>query len=118
AIELIAAAAPKRDYYYVSPLGRRLFRFALGPAALAFVGAGTKDDVLIARRLIAEHGARWPAAWLRLRGQPEWAAYLDGLHQPITKVPPAAITSYRNGHYAGRHGHEDDETHALRRGRT
>ena len=99
-IELIAAAAPKRDYYYVSLLGRRLFRFALGPAALAFVGAGTKEDVLTARRLIAEHGARWPAAWLRLRGQPEWADYLDGLRQPITKVPPAAITSYRNGHYA------------------
>jgi type IV secretory pathway VirB4 component len=49
-IDIIAEAAPKRDYYYVSPLGRRLFQFALGPAALAFVGAGSKDDVLTARR--------------------------------------------------------------------
>jgi type IV secretion system protein VirB4 len=99
-IELIAAAAPKRDYYYVSPLGRRLFRFALGPAALAFVGAGTKDDVLTARRLMAEHGEGWPAAWLRLRGQPEWAAYLDGLRQPITNVVVGTPPYQRNGHYA------------------
>jgi type IV secretion/conjugal transfer VirB4 family ATPase len=77
-IEIIASAAPKRDYYYASPLGRRLFQFALGPAALAFVGAGSKDDVLTAKRLIAEHGERWPAAWLRARGLSEWADYLTG----------------------------------------
>lgn len=40
-IDIIAEAAPKRDYYYVSPLGRRLFQFALGPAALAFIGVGS-----------------------------------------------------------------------------
>jgi type IV secretory pathway VirB4 component len=56
-IDIIAEAAPKRDYYYASPLGRRLFQFALGPAALAFIGAGAKDDVFAARRLIAEHVA-------------------------------------------------------------
>ena len=55
-IDIIAEATPKRDYYYVSPLGRRLFQFALGPAALAFIGAGSKEDVLAARRMIAEHG--------------------------------------------------------------
>jgi type IV secretion system protein VirB4 len=75
-IDLIAEAAPKRDYYYVSPLGRRLFQFALGPAALAFVGAGSKDDVLTARRMIAEHGEQWRAEWLRARGLGEWADYL------------------------------------------
>ncbi len=77
-IDIIAEAAPKRDYYYVSPLGRRLFQFALGPAALAFIGAGSKDDVLAARRMIAEHGERWPVEWLRARGFGEWADYLDG----------------------------------------
>jgi type IV secretion system protein TrbE len=30
-IDIVAEATPKRDYYYVSPLGRRLFQFALGP---------------------------------------------------------------------------------------
>ena len=75
-IDIIAEAAPKRDYYYVSPLGRRLFQFALGPAALAFIGAGSKEDVLAARRMIAEHGERWPVEWLRSRGLTEWADYL------------------------------------------
>ena len=51
-IDIIAEAIPKRHYYYVSPLGRRLFQFSLGPAALAFIGAGSKDDVLAARRMI------------------------------------------------------------------
>ena len=77
-IDIIAGAAPKRDYYYVSPLGRRLFQFALAPAALAFIGAGSKEDVLVARRMIAEFGDRWPAEWLRARGFGEWGDYLDG----------------------------------------
>ena len=75
-IDLIAEAAPKRDYYYVSPLGRRLFQFTLGPAALAFVGAGSKDDVLSARRMIGEHGEHWRVEWLRAHGLTEWADYL------------------------------------------
>ncbi|NTF13939.1 conjugal transfer protein TrbE, partial [Agrobacterium tumefaciens] len=38
-IELVATAIPKREYYVVSPEGRRLFNMALGPIALSFVGA-------------------------------------------------------------------------------
>lgn len=38
-IELIATAQRKRDYYYASPLGRRVFDLALGPVALAFCAA-------------------------------------------------------------------------------
>ncbi len=41
-IDILAEATPKRDYYYVSPLGRRLFQFAVGPAALALSGRGRK----------------------------------------------------------------------------
>ena len=99
-IDIIAEAAPKRDYYYVSPLGRRLFQFALGPAALAFVGAGSKEDVLTARRLIAEHGERWPIAWLHSRGLDEWADYLAG-HFPSGPALADALIArdgYRNGH--------------------
>src|SRR6202034_771951 len=77
-IDIIAEAAPKRDYYYLSPLGRRLFQFALGPAALAFIGAGSKEDVLNARRMIVELGEGWPAEWLRARSLGEWGDYLDG----------------------------------------
>ena len=38
-IELIATAQRKRDYYYASPLGRRVFDLSLGPVALAFCAA-------------------------------------------------------------------------------
>jgi type IV secretion system protein TrbE len=100
-IDLIAEAAPKRDYYYVSPLGKRLFQFTLGPAALAFIGAGSKDDVFTARRLIAEHGERWPIAWFRSRGLGEWADYLAG-HFPAGAVVAETVINvglYPNGEF-------------------
>ncbi|RVT49882.1 hypothetical protein EOK94_30275, partial [Klebsiella pneumoniae] len=43
-IEIVATAQPKRDYYYQSRLGNRLFDLDLGPAALAFSGASTPQD--------------------------------------------------------------------------
>jgi type IV secretion system protein VirB4 len=97
-IDIIAEAAPKCDYYYVSPLGRRLFQFALGPAALAFIGAGSKEDVLVVRRMIAEHGEHWRAQWLRARGLGEWADYLDRFH-PRTETP--AVSHDANGYLTG-----------------
>ena len=98
-IDIIAEAAPKRDYYYVSPLGRRLFQFALGPAALAFIGAGSKEDVLAARRMIAEHGERWRVEWLRARGLGEWADYLDRFYPPSETPARSSIGAdgYLNG---------------------
>jgi type IV secretion system protein VirB4 len=98
-IDIIAEAAPKRDYYYVSPLGRRLFQFALGPAALAFVGAGSKDDVLTARRMIAEHGEHWRVEWLRARGLSEWADYL------ATHFPGPTPVESLIAHHGFRHDH-------------
>jgi type IV secretory pathway VirB4 component len=76
-IQILTDGTPKRDYYYVSPLGRRLFQFGLGQAALAFIGAGSKDDVLMARTMIAEQGELWPAEWLRRKALDEWADYLQ-----------------------------------------
>ena len=99
-IDTLAEATPKRDYYYVSPLGRRLFQFALGPAALAFIGAGSKEDVLAARRMIAEHGERWRVEWLRARGLGEWADYLDRFY-PSTEIPARLIRPSR-GYVNGR----------------
>ncbi len=89
-IDIVADATPKRHYYYVSPLGRRLFQFSLGPAALAFIGAGSKDDVLAARRMIEQHGERWTADWLHARGLHDWAEYLDKLNGRV-ETPADAI---------------------------
>ncbi|MBN2823903.1 MAG: conjugal transfer protein TrbE, partial [Campylobacterales bacterium] len=44
-IEIIATALQKREYYYTSPYGTRLFNLALGPIALAFVAASSKTDI-------------------------------------------------------------------------
>ncbi|MBO0132108.1 conjugal transfer protein TrbE [Agrobacterium burrii] len=67
-IEIVATAIPKREYYVVSPEGRRLFNMALGPVALSFVGATGKEDLKQIRNLHSEHGAAWPCPWLQQRG--------------------------------------------------
>lgn len=63
----------KRDYYYKSPLGRRVFSFGFGPVALSFVGASGQKDLRAARDLQAQHGKRWTEHWLRYRGLDNWA---------------------------------------------
>lgn len=101
-IDIIGEAAPKRDYYYESPLGQRLFQFALGPAALAFIAAGTKNDMFEARRLMAEHGEHWRAAWLRQLGLAEWANYLEQSMQPASLGAHAKEIQLNGG---GHHAH-------------
>ncbi len=105
-IDILAEATPKRDYYYVSPLGRRLFQFALGPAVLAFIGAGSKEDVLAARRMIAEHGQRWRVEWLRARGFCEWADYLDCFYT----ATPAPVIHHPDGYLNGHDTHLEGPT--------
>ena len=53
-IHLIAQATPKRDYYYQSPLGCRLFELGLGPIALALSGASSPIDQERINRTLAE----------------------------------------------------------------
>lgn len=67
-IEIVATAIPKREYYVVSPEGRRLFDMALGPLTLSFVGAAGKEDLKRIRTLHSEHGPEWPIHWLQTRG--------------------------------------------------
>ena len=75
-IEILARAAPKRDYYCQSRRGNRLFELGLGPVALAFAAASSKSDQAAITALVAEHGrGGFAAAWLRRRGLP-WAADL------------------------------------------
>lgn len=66
-IEILATAIPKKHYYYVSEQGRRLYDLALGPLALALVGASDKDSIAAIQQLEARHGERWVKAWLRNR---------------------------------------------------
>jgi type IV secretion system protein VirB4 len=80
-IAIIAHAQPKRDYYYQSRLGNRLFDLGLGPIALAFAGTATPEDQRTIDRVLERSGrAGFPEAWLRERGLP-WAAELLSQHQ-------------------------------------
>lgn len=67
-IEILATAVPKRQYYYVSENGRRLYDLALGPLALAFVGASDKESVAAIKSLEAKYGHQWMHEWLANRG--------------------------------------------------
>ena len=67
-IDIIASAVPKRDYYYVSEKGRRLYSLALGPLALAFVGSTDKESIDLIQKLDAIHGEFWVQEWLRIKG--------------------------------------------------
>lgn len=86
-IEIIAQAQPKRDYYYQSPLGQRLFELGLGPIALAFAGASRPEH----QRHIDEigrvsHPGGFGAAWLRHCGL-EWAADLFDIFSKAQEMP-------------------------------
>ncbi len=67
-IEILATAIPKRQYYYMSASGRRLYELALGPLTLAFVGASDKESIAAIKNLRGKHGIQWPDEWLRLKG--------------------------------------------------
>ncbi|WP_426689978.1 conjugal transfer protein TrbE [Rhodanobacter ginsengiterrae] len=75
-IEIVATAEPKRDYYYQSRLGNRLFDLDLGPIALAFAGASMPQDQHAIDRVLLDAGApEFTGAWLRHAGL-DWAADL------------------------------------------
>jgi len=67
-IEIIASAIPKRQYYYLSENGRRLYELALGEFALAFVGASDKDSIAAIKKLKNQWGNEWVKHWLSARG--------------------------------------------------
>jgi type IV secretion system protein VirB4 len=67
-IQILKHAVKKRQYYYTSPEGRRLFELALGPLALAFTAVSSREDVTRVIKLIATEGEGWRSAWLRERG--------------------------------------------------
>lgn len=81
-IEILSYATPKRQYYFTSPNGQRLFDLGLGPVALSFVGASGKEDLTAIRELQRRFGGDWVAEWLWQRGQRHAAGrWLGGVEQ-------------------------------------
>src|SRR3546814_590716 len=84
-IELIAHGQPKRDYYYQSRAGNRLFDLDLGPVALAFAGASTPADPRSLDRVLEDAGVPgFAGAWLRQCGL-GWAADLLSGFPPLLR---------------------------------
>ncbi|EJF76258.1 transporter [Bartonella alsatica] len=67
-IQIIKTAKKKRQYYYKSILGRRLFELGLGDLALSFVAISSKEDLAEVKKLINENTQNWPLKWLKMRG--------------------------------------------------
>ena len=79
-VQLIAHAAPKRDYYFQSRAGNRVFDLGLGPIALSICGASSVADLEAASRI--HDNSVFPDfanEWL-VRRELEWAADLLTTH--------------------------------------
>lgn len=86
-IEIVAQAQPKRDYYYQSRLGNRVFDLGLGPVTLAFAGAARPEDQRAIDAISASvPSADFAAAWLRHCGL-DWAADLIPSYPSVPPVP-------------------------------
>ncbi|MEE9321388.1 MAG: conjugal transfer protein TrbE [Granulosicoccus sp.] len=66
-IDNLARAIPKRQYYYRSVLGSRLFELNLRPKTLAFVGANSKEDIAKARAMMRDYPTDWKERWIEQR---------------------------------------------------
>ena len=82
-VGIVGRARRKRDYYFSSPQGSRLFSLGLGPAALTFLGSAPgksmQETLREADELAGHYGDAWPAELLRRRGLSRWADALGGL---------------------------------------
>jgi len=73
-IAILSKAQKKRDYYYRSAKGRRLFQLGLGPATLAFVAMSSEADQRFLDELTSSRPPdEYPRALLEHRGV-LWAA--------------------------------------------
>jgi type IV secretion system protein VirB4 len=87
-ITIVAQAQPKRDYYYQSRLGNRVFDLDLGPVALAFAAASTPEDQRHIDGVLASNPPDgFAAAWLRHRDL-RWAADLASSFPTPPEVSP------------------------------
>ena len=63
-LNLLATAVQKRQYYYLSERGRRLFSLALGKKALAFFGIAGEEGKRQIDQFIHTHGEeKWTEKW-------------------------------------------------------
>jgi type IV secretion system protein VirB4 len=74
---------PKQHYYVVSSLGRRLVDLGIGRVALSWVGVNGREERQLVEGVIEEFPSEWRSEWLRVRGLPKWADYLDRMAKSL-----------------------------------
>jgi type IV secretion system protein VirB4 len=75
-LDIIQTSIPKKHYYVISPLGRRLVDMGVGKVALSFVGVNGREERQLMEQTRVQFGDRWKSEWLRFRGLGNWADYL------------------------------------------
>ena len=89
-VSIIARGSAKREYYYQSRAGNRLFELGLGPVALAAVGSGSPADHLMMDELQAADGEDFRALFFAAKGLPEVAEFLRQTGTPPIQALQAA----------------------------
>jgi len=84
-IDLVARATPKRNYYFQSAIGNRLFELGLGPVALSLCGASSPEDQALIDKIRNDSPGEFAAMFLSQKGLP-WAGDLIGR----ARVPSAS----------------------------
>jgi type IV secretion system protein TrbE len=85
-LELLARAQPKRDYYFQSRSGNRLFELGLGEVALALAAAGSPADLAAMDAIEQSAHGSFAQCWLHHRGL-DWAADLMADHVALGGAP-------------------------------
>ena len=80
-LQILQQAIPKRDYYYQSREGNRLFELGLGSVALAFCAAGSPQDHARISRVLEGGSAPFAAAYLRALGLDQLAEQVATLER-------------------------------------
>jgi len=73
-LQILANATPKRQYYYQSRLGNRLFDVELGPIALAFCAASRAEDKILVKQILEKFGQQDFLRNYLKQKQMSWAA--------------------------------------------
>jgi type IV secretion system protein TrbE len=92
-IALVSSAQRRRDYYYVSPKGRRLFELALGPIALAVCAASDPASRAMVARLEQDADPATPF-WRRFLGARDLGWVIEAIDDP----PPLLAQPARHRH--------------------
>ena len=83
-IQLLAYMQTKRDYYYRSINGHRVFSLNMGPVALTFAGMSSPDDQKAMDEIMRMHTPEiWAQALLRHRNLHAEAVLLENITTPL-----------------------------------